>query len=134
ARFAGQTLAVKPSISSTAFWTSLNTDGTPRRYGFLALLAFGALFVLIGLAVIARKGPQGWVEVILGLAMIATPIVLTAQERQKIREQEELARAEREAIEKRNREMLAAYTIALEKARNERNEQALAELEHERQA
>src|SRR5437867_12594129 len=58
-RFAGPTLAVTPSISSTAFWTSLKPDGTPRRYGLLALLAFGVLFVLIGLAVLVREGPQG---------------------------------------------------------------------------
>lgn len=133
-RFAGPTLPVTPTISSTAFWTSLKPDGTPRRYGFLALLAFGALFVLIGLAVIARKGPQGWVEVILGLAMIATPIVLTAQERQKIREQEERDRAEREATEKRNREMLTAYTTTLEKARTSRDEAAFAQLQRESEA
>src|SRR5437588_5215987 len=83
------TLPAVRSISATPFWTSLKPDGTPRSYGFLALLGFGALFFLIGLAVVARKGPQGWVEVILGLAMITTPIALTAQKRKKIQEQEE---------------------------------------------
>src|SRR5207249_3648477 len=59
-RFAGPSLPTTPSIRSTPFWTSLKPDGTRRGYGFLALLAFGALFVLLGLAVVASKGPQGW--------------------------------------------------------------------------
>ena len=133
-RFTGPALPTTPTIASKPFWESLKGGPPGRTYGFFALLIFGFIFVLLGLAVIGTKGPQGWVEVILGLAMIATPITLTAQERKKIREEEERARAEREAIEKRNREMLAAYTTALEKARNERNEQAFAELERERKA
>ena len=133
-RFAGPTLPTTPSISSTPFWSSLKPDGTRRGYGFLALLVIGALFVPLGFAVIATKGPQGWVEVILGLIMIGVPIALTAQRRKKIREQEERDRAEREAVEKRNREMLTAYTTALGRARSERSGDALAHLERERQA
>jgi hypothetical protein len=133
-RFAGPSLPTTPSISSTPFWSSLKPDGTPRGYGFLALLVFGAILVLLGFAVVASKGPQGWVEIILGLIMIGVPIVLTAQKRKKIREQEERDRAEREALEKRNREMLAAYTAALERARAERSDEAFTQLERERQA
>jgi len=133
-RFAGPALPTTPSSSSMPFWSSLKPDGTRRGYGFLALLVFGALFVLLGLSVIATKGPQGWVEVILGLIMIGIPITLTAQKRKTIREQDERERAEREAVEKRNREMLAAYTTALERARSERSDEALAQLERERQA
>jgi hypothetical protein len=133
-RFAGPTLPTTKSISSTPFWSSLKPDGTRRGYGFLALLVFGAIFVLLGFAVVASKGPQGWVEIILGAIMIGVPIALTAQKRKQIREQEELDRAEREALEKRNREMLAAYIAALERARSERSDEAFAQLERERQA
>ncbi|HEX9407528.1 MAG TPA: hypothetical protein VF975_09440 [Thermoanaerobaculia bacterium] len=133
-RFTGPALPGAPSIASKPFWDSLKGDRSPRAYGFFALMIFGFLFLLLGFAVIGKKGPQGWVEVILGLAMIATPIALTAQERKKIREQEERERAEREAIEKRNRQMLSAYTVALERARTERNEEAFAQLEREREA
>lgn len=132
-RFNAPTLPKSKSITSLPFWLSLKPDGTPRRYGFLALLVGGVLFVLLGLAVVAKKGPQGWVEVILGAGMIGTPIVLTAQERKKIRDQEERERAEREATEKRNREMLTAYTAALERARVDRTEDAFAQLQRERE-
>jgi hypothetical protein len=123
-----------PSISSTPFLSSLKPDGTPRSYGLLASLAFGILFVLLGAAVIGRKGPQGWVEVILGIIMIAVPIVLTAQKRKKIREQEERDRAEREATEKRNRETLAAYTAALDRLLESRDDASLEQLKREREA
>jgi len=133
-RFAGPSAPTLPTIASKPFWESFRSGTPSRTYGSFALLVFGALFVLLGLAVIARKGGQGWVEVILGAAMIATPIILTAQQRKKIREEEEKARAEREAIDRRNREMLTAYTAALERARNERSKEAFAQLAKERAA
>ncbi len=132
-RFAGPALPITPSITSMPFWESLKPDGTRRGYGFLALMVFGVFFVLLGFAVVGTKGPQGWLEVFVGAVMLGVPIALTAQKRKKIREQEEQQRAEREAIEKRNREMLAAYTAALERARSERSEEAFAQLERERQ-
>src|ERR1044071_4159009 len=58
-RFAEPSLPVAKSISSTPFWSSLKP-----HLGFLALMGAGAVFVLLGLAVVARKGPQGWVEII----------------------------------------------------------------------
>lgn len=134
ARFQEPSLPTPPSITTTPFWSSLKPDGTPRSYGFVALMAFGALFFLLGLAVLARKGPQGWIEILLGIAMIATPIVLTAQERKAIREKEEKERAEREATEKRNRELLAAYTAALDRLRRDRDSASLENLDRERKA
>jgi hypothetical protein len=122
------------SISSTPFLSSLKPDGTPRGYGFLALMIVGALFVILGFGVVANKGAQGWVEVILGIIMISVPIVLTAQRRKQLREQEERERVEREATEKRNREMLAAYSSALERARRDPSPAAFDELRRERAA
>src|SRR5690349_622167 len=65
--FSGPELPRTPSIVTTPFWSSLRPDGTPRSYGLLASLAAGVFFVLLGITVVSRKGPQGWVEVILGL-------------------------------------------------------------------
>jgi hypothetical protein len=127
-------LPATASVTSIPFLKSLKPDGTPRGYGFLALMIVGALFILLGIGVLANKGPQGWVEIILGILMIATPIVLTAQRRKQLREQEERERAEREATEKRNREMLTAYTAALEKARAEQSPATLDALRRERAA
>jgi heme exporter protein D len=132
--FAQPALPAAKSISSTPFWSSLRPDGTPRGYGLIASMALGVLFALLGLAVVGRKGPQGWVEVILGVIMIAVPIVMTAQKRKKIREQEERERAEREALEKRNREALAAYTAALDRVRQTPDDESLAALAREREA
>ena len=70
-RFTGPALPTTPTIASKPFWESLKGGPPGRTYGFFALLIFGFIFVLLGLAVIGTKGPQGWVEVILGLAMIA---------------------------------------------------------------
>jgi len=128
-RFDAPALPVAKSISSLPFWTSMKAHP-----GYVALAAAGVVFVLLGFAVIGRKGPQGWVEVILGLAMIGAPIALTARERKELREKEERERAEREAVEKRNRELLAAYTGALERVRRERTPEALAALARERAA
>ena len=64
-----------------------------------------------------REKVPGWVEVILGAAMVATSIVLTAQAAKKIREQEEKERAERENEQRRHREMLAAYVAGLQNRR-----------------
>jgi hypothetical protein len=133
-RFAGPSVPTPPTIGSKPFWESLKGDNPARTYGFYALLILGVIFVLLGFSVILRKGPQGWVEIILGLAMIATPIALTAQQRKKIHEQEERERAEREAVDKRNREMLTAYTTALDRARDERSAEAFAKLGEERKA
>jgi hypothetical protein len=116
-------------INSTPFLDSLKPDGTRRAWGFLALMAGGILFLLLGLAVLLRKGGAGLVEIILGMAMIVTPIVLTEQRRKLLREAEERQRVEREALEARNRKMLTDYTVALERVRSDRSNEALALLE-----
>jgi hypothetical protein len=127
-------LPAAKSIRSTPFWSSLKPDGTPRGWGFLALMILGVLFILLGFSVLITKGAAGWVEVILGLAMIATPIVLTAQKRKQIAEQEERERAEREAREKREREMLAAYLAALEQLRANPGEESFEAVRREHDA
>jgi hypothetical protein len=83
----------------------------------LGLIPVGALFLLLGLAVVFTKGAQGLVEVIFGLAMIAVPIVFTAQQRRAIREREDKERAAREERERRDSELLGKYVAALEQMR-----------------
>src|SRR5437763_16096729 len=59
-RFDAPSLPVAKSVSSTPFWSSLKT-----QWWHLALMALGVVFFLLGVAVVAKKGPQGWVEIIL---------------------------------------------------------------------
>lgn len=134
ARYSEPALPVKPSITQTPFWASLKPDGTPRGYTFLGLIAFGFLFILLGFSVLARKGPQGWVEVILGLICIAIPIVMTAQRRRQIHDEEERQRAEHAAAEARHQELLSWYTKALNHLHIDRSDAALTALRGERQS
>jgi len=126
-------LPATPSISRTPFWQSLRGDG-PRGLGVLALMILGAIFILLGLAVVAKKGAAGWVEVILGAVMIGVPITLTAQKRRQLRAQEEKERAEREERERRHRAMLETYTSALNRLRENPNDENLAAATREREA
>lgn len=128
-------LPTTPSITKMPFWHSMKPDGTARAWGFLALMAFGVIFVLLGIGVVARRNSRaGWFEVVLGAAMIATPITLTAQKRRQIREQEEKDRAEREERERRHRAMLEAYTSAVQHLRENPSEENLAAAKRERDA
>lgn len=113
------------SVAGTPFWGSL-IDGTPRGWGMLAAMAFGALLLLLGLANIANgnKGGGGFL-VIVGLVIIAVPIVLTSTKRRSIRLQEEKIRKERHERDERDRQLLAAYTTALEKLRDDPTDETL---------
>ncbi len=131
---AGPLMPATTTVRAMPFLESLKPDGTRRGWIFLASQTGGLLFVLLGLAVLVRKGPAGWVEILLGLAMIATPVVLTAQRRRLLRETEARHRAEREAHEASRRKMLNDYMAALERVRSERSDNALAILDRERRA
>ena len=125
-RFDKPVLPETPSIRSTPFWTSL----TDNR-GMLTIAIVGAVIGLLGFLVLANKGAEGWVEVILGLIIIAVPVALTAQARKKIAAEEQRAHAERNETENRRREMLAGYTGALDRVQNDRTEEALQKLVNE---
>jgi hypothetical protein len=118
------------SVAGTPFWGSL-IDGTSRGWGMLALMIVGALFVLFGFAVVANKGPQGWILVLLGFTMAATPIVLTSAKRRAIRMQEEKIRKQRQERDERDRQLLAAYTTALEKLRDDPTDETLRYVQRE---
>ena len=112
------------SIVAEPFWSSL-IDGTRRGWIMLGVMLFGALIVLLGLAVLASKGATGWVQIIFGLILIAIPIVMAGQKRRSVRLREEQQRKEREERETRNRELLGAFASSLERMRNEPDDAAL---------
>lgn len=131
-RFDQPSLAGGQSLASMPFWAALKPDGTPMSYATLALLPIGGLFVLLGLATMIKNGAIGVIPIILGLAILSVPIIITAQRRAKIRAVEDRERAAREAEDKRNREILGSYMTALEALRGDRSDAALAALERER--
>src|SRR5215212_2833997 len=113
------------AAANTPFWGSV-IDGTTRGWVFLGMMLFGALFILLGLAVIAGGKPVGWVEVIFGLILAAVPLLLTATKRRSIRVAEERKSKERVERDQRNAEMLATYTSALEQLREDPSDASLA--------
>lgn len=120
------------SISTTPFWTSL-VDGTPRGWGFVGAMAFGALLILAGFSIIVQGRGAGWVEVILGLILVAAPLLMTAQKRRTIHEQEERRRKERSERDERDRQLLAAYAAALDRLRDNPDDEALTQVRRERE-
>jgi hypothetical protein len=120
------------SISTTPFWSTL-VDGTPRGWGFVGIMAFGVLMLLIGFSVLISKGAAGWVEIIFGLLLIAVPIALTAQKRRSIHEQEERRRTERAERDERDRGLLQAYASSLDNLREDPSDANLAVVRRERE-
>ncbi len=121
------------ALTRTSFWESLSGEGT-RSIVYYAMMAVGALLILLGLANVAKHHPQGWIPLILGLALIGVPIVLTANRRRAIRVEEERVRAEREERERRERERLDAYASALQKVRENPTDENLTAALRERQS
>ncbi|HUP45518.1 MAG TPA: hypothetical protein VM779_08400 [Thermoanaerobaculia bacterium] len=109
------------SIASTSFWSSLAPQDV-RGWGLIALMILGGLFILLGLMVIVNKGPQGIIPIILGLVLAGIPIGITAQKRRVIRAEEDKDRAEREERDRHNREVMASYSAALERVREDPSE------------
>jgi hypothetical protein len=118
------------SIASQPFWSSV-FDGTRRGRMMLGMMAFGALLLLFGFAVLASKGPAGAFWIIIGLILISIPIVIAAQKRRVVRQHEALIQKEREERDARNRELLSAYTKALEQLREDPSDAALLHVQRE---
>src|SRR5206468_2020528 len=134
-RFDGSAPALQSnSIARVPFWQALKPTGGALSWGALALLPIGILFFLLGLATLVTRGLPGLVWIILGLICVGIPIVLTAQRRKKIREEEARQRAALAAAEQRNRDMLGTYLTALETLRTDRSDAAIAAIERERGA
>jgi hypothetical protein len=120
------------SIASTPFWSSL-VDGTPKGWGFLAMMIIGVLFIFLGFSVLVSKGPQGWMPVILGIILIVIPIFLTANRRRVVHTAEERRRAERAERDKRDRELLGNYAGTLDQMRDDPSDETLDAVRRERE-
>jgi hypothetical protein len=97
-------------------------------------MGFGVLLLLLGFSVLATKGPQGWVEVILGVICLAIPVAMTARQRRQIHDEEERVRIEHETATRRDQELLTWYTKALHHLHTDRGDAALAALRGERES
>lgn len=106
----------RTASSSTPFWSSI-VDGTTRGWIMLGVMIFGGLFLLLGLANVANGNRAGWVLVLFGLIIASVPVILVAGKRRSLRQLEEAKRRERAERDQRNRELLDAYTTALEQLR-----------------
>ena len=132
-RFDGSAPSIEgSSIARVPFWMALKPEAKVGSWAILGLLPLGLLFILLGVAVLVSRGPAGIIEVLFGLMMMAVPIVVTAQRRKKIREEEARQRAELAAAEQRNRDMLGTYLTALENLRTDRSDAAISAIERER--
>jgi len=133
-RFDGSAPAIESSsIARVPFWQAMKPD-SGKAWGLLLLLPLGLLFVLVGLAALVKPNPVGIVWIVFGLALIAVPIIATAQRRKKIRQEEERQRALAAAAEQRHRDMLGTYLTALETLRTDRSDAAISTIERERGA
>lgn len=120
------------SIATTPFWTSL-VDGTTRGWVYVGMMAFGLLLILAGFSVVIQGRGAGWVEVIFGLILLIAPIAMTAQKRRTIHEQEERRRKERAERDERDRQLLSAYAAALDRLRDNPDDEALNLVRRERE-
>jgi hypothetical protein len=112
-----------------SLWEALKPeDGA--GYGRVAMMVVGILFILLGLMVWARKGPQGLAEVVIGLALLTTPIITTARKLREIRAREE----ERQAEEARRQKMMGQFAAALKRLEANHDRRTLEEVGAERRA
>ena len=114
------------TLSGTPFMATM-LEGNKRMMN-LGLIGFGALLLLLGFATLASKGRAGLVWIILGLILIAIPLVTTAIKRRSVIAAEQRKQREREERDARNRELLDAYTSSLERLREDPSDAALAQV------
>jgi hypothetical protein len=114
------------SLSGTSFVSSL-TDGTTGGKGRMVMIGIGVLLLLWGMAV-KSQNPEApaWILFLVGLVLIAIPIVRVATQRQAIKQHEARIRREREERDAHNAELLGAYTTSLEALRENPTDETLA--------
>lgn len=94
-----------------------------------ASMAWGAFLVFIGIMMLIRKGYwTGYVEILLGILFIALPFILSAKRRRDLRQRLQKERLEREAEEKRIREVAGAWIGRVEKLRTADDAALLGEI------
>lgn len=107
---------------------------TGKEWGFLAMMIFGALLVISGLAVLGKSRPAGIVEIILGLILIGTPIALNMKKARDRRMQLEREQAQRDSAAARDREMIASFVDSLERLKETHGPAELRAIGEERDA
>lgn len=80
----------------------------------LGCVVLGLILVLLGVLVLAFKGAAGWIEIILGIALISGPYLLAAKQRRDRRVRLEKEQSAREAEEKALRERVGEMTKLLD--------------------
>ncbi|HVT05785.1 MAG TPA: hypothetical protein VHL58_20715 [Thermoanaerobaculia bacterium] len=116
-----------------SLWEMIRPGGGRGGYWPVVVMVFGALFILLGAASIAaHKGAPGVIEVIIGLALVATPVMTMARKRQQLRAEEEKIRKEREDEEKRVQAIVGTYAEKLQQYRERLDDESLEVLRRER--
>ena len=115
------------TLTGTSFRASL-IDGTRRGYINLGLMIFGAFLLLLGMAVLPKSTAGGVFWIVLGLILVAVPLAITAVKRRVVIQAEERKRKEHDERDARNRELLDAYTTALERLREDPSDASLAQV------
>jgi hypothetical protein len=123
----------KKEKQARTFWRYLKPDGA-RGWGRIALIGLGILLVLLGIAVCITKGLQGIIEIVLGLGLAAMPLLTTWRKIQELRRIEEEQRAEREAIEARNLQLVGEFAQTLRRLKDGYDDGVLKSVAAERQA
>lgn len=131
----------EPEKTGVAAYT-LPTSGVPgfhvpttaREWGHLAMMIVGVLLVLMGIMVLRSKGAAGLIEIIIGLALIATPIVINWKQKRDRRLQLEREQAQRDEQDARERQMISTFLESLEKLKEHHDAAALRAIGEERDA
>jgi hypothetical protein len=97
-------------------------------------IGFGGLLILLGILVVVNKGyASGYVEAVVGVALIVLPFVLTYEKRRRERVQREKQRLEREAYEKEIRRSAGEYLDRLNRLDSAPDEAALVDIRRARE-
>lgn len=108
------------------------TEDPKSTWITFGLVCAGVILVLLGILVLVRKGPAGWIEVILGAGLIAGPYVVAAKQRRDERLRLEREAAEREADEQALRERVGEVVRLTDSIEELPDDARLAEIDAER--
>jgi hypothetical protein len=98
-------------------------------------VGLGVIILLLGVGVLAfRRDAIGFIEIVVGLALIITPFARTWQKRRENRERKAKILAERAAEEARLRELIGAFAGTVKQLRKSRTTDILAQVRREREA
>ena len=113
---------------------------TARQILERIIMGLGVVLILIGIAVVVKKGAKrestapGYVEIVLGLAMLVGPPVINAKKRADLRAAEEKARAERAEVERRHNELAASFAAKVRLLDERQDAATLEAIRQEREA